>query len=327
MPVTEAIIAITSRCNAKCAMCEMWRRDPGDEVEPSYYYRLPQSLRNVNITGGEPFMRKDIAQIVTVISDRCRGVRPVISSNGFLTSRILEAAPKLLKINPRTAFRISIDGIGNVHDEIRGIRGGFEKAAATLKGLRKLGAPDLGIGFTLVRGNEREMMRVFQMSRQLGVQFTSTVAHSSPIFFGDQDAQTPDVELARTAFRDLKKAQLRLMHPKNWFRAYFTEGVIDMLEGRKRRIVCPALEAFFFLDPHGIVFPCHILDSPLGKLTDAPFEELVEGHPEILKQVRTCPEHCWMTCTVAPQMKREIVSVTNWAIRSKIAAHTGWGSH
>jgi MoaA/NifB/PqqE/SkfB family radical SAM enzyme len=311
---SEAIIAVTWQCNAKCGMCDIWKTKGKPQVEPSFYYHLPRSLKNVNITGGEPFMRKDLPEILMVITERCKRVRPVISTNGLLTERILETVPRLMALNSRTAIRVSLDGIGQTHDKIRGVLGAFDKALATLKGLKSLGVRDLGVGFTLVRGNETEMMQVHELARSMGIQFTSTVAHSSPIFFGDQENQDPDLALGVEAFSHLMRRQLKSLHPKNWFRAYFTEGVLDQIEGRPRRILCPALEAFFFLDPTGEVFPCHVLDMPIGNLAEHPFEELVSGHRDTLDYVRTCPQHCWMTCTVAPEMRKRPGKVVRWIL-------------
>ena len=319
MPVSEAIIAVTSRCNAKCAMCGLWQEEKKTEVEPSFYYNLPKSLTNVNITGGEPFLRKDLLQILSVVSDRCRKVRPVISTNGLLTDRILESVPQFLKINPRTAVRVSIDGIGKTHDEIRGVKAGYDRALTTLKELIDQGVKDLGIGFTLMRANENEMMDVYELSRELKIQFTATIAHSSPIFFGDQKDQSPDPQKAADAFARLKTNQLNSLHPKDWFRAYFTDGLIDLLKASKRRIECPALSSFFFMNPQGVVFPCHILDEPVGQLDQAPYERLIENVSDGPEKYRHCEKQCWMTCTVAPEMKKHPWGVAAWIAKEKLS--------
>lgn len=317
MAVNEAIIAVTSRCNARCAMCGLWQKETEPEVEPSFYYNLPKSLTNINVTGGEPFLRKDLLQILSVISDRCRKVRPVISTNGLLTDRILRSIPLFIKINQRTSLRVSIDGIGKTHDDIRGVKGGFDKAMATLKGLLDLGVKDLGIGFTMMKSNEKEMMDVYELTRKMKIQFTATIAHSSPIFFGDQEDQSPDFKKAAAAFKHLKANQLSSIHPKDWFRAYFTEGLIDLLEGRKRKVKCPALSSFFFMNPQGVVFPCHILDEPLGNLCDMSYQQVIENVPGGADKYRDCEKQCWMTCVVAPEMRKRSWKVAAWIAGQK----------
>ena len=59
MPV-DAVLAVTYRCNARCTMCGIWSSKPVAELPPAAYARLPASLRDVNLTGGEPFLRDDL---------------------------------------------------------------------------------------------------------------------------------------------------------------------------------------------------------------------------------------------------------------------------
>ena len=53
---TDAILAVNHRCNTFCAMCDIWSKPDRNELEPEFYRRLPRSLRNINISGGEPFL-------------------------------------------------------------------------------------------------------------------------------------------------------------------------------------------------------------------------------------------------------------------------------
>ena len=88
----QAIIAVTYRCNSRCAMCDIWKKGSIDEVEPSIYYHLPTGLREINLTGGEPFLRDDLETIVAVILERVPQARIIISSNGLLSERISKLA-------------------------------------------------------------------------------------------------------------------------------------------------------------------------------------------------------------------------------------------
>ncbi len=80
----EICVIITYRCNAKCNMCDAWHHPSSsrDEITLSDLERLPSGLRFINITGGEPFIRKDIDEIINVIRPKTK--RIVISTNGFL---------------------------------------------------------------------------------------------------------------------------------------------------------------------------------------------------------------------------------------------------
>lgn len=320
---TQAIIAVTYRCNARCGMCDIWRKEHAPEVEPSVYYHLPASLREINLSGGEPFLRDDLEKIVAVMTERLPGARILISSNGLLTERIARLTPVLHRLNPRLGLRVSIDGSAATHDRIRGIPGAHEHAWETLAAARRGGLRDLGIGFTMVAGNEEEMLPVYERAMALGYEFTGTVVHSSPIFFGEHDAQEPDREKAGAAYEELRRRQLRSWKPKNWFRAYFTGGLRDLVRGAARPIQCEAGTAFFYLDPYGTVFPCHLRDWPLGKIEEG-YDRLRAQGAGQLERVTACRANCWMTCTVAPTMRRDLWWTAARVSVDRVKALVGW---
>jgi MoaA/NifB/PqqE/SkfB family radical SAM enzyme len=109
--------------------------------------------------------------------------------------------------------------------------------------------------------------------------------------------------------------------PKDWFRAYFISGLRDVVSGDPRPIVCSAGSDFFYMDPAGDIYPCHILNLKMGNIRDKTFEEMVESNPSVLRAVESCTKRCWMTCTVAPEMRRKIflyAAKVGWA---KIVHH------
>jgi molybdenum cofactor biosynthesis enzyme MoaA len=65
---TAAVVAATLNCNARCTMCDIWRNRVRDELRPEEHAALPASLRDVNLSGGEPFLRDDLAAIVAAIA-------------------------------------------------------------------------------------------------------------------------------------------------------------------------------------------------------------------------------------------------------------------
>ena len=67
--IVQGSLITTFRCNAKCNMCNIWKHQtkPTEEIDPSYYEKLPAGLR-INITGGEATIRKDIDRIFEILS-------------------------------------------------------------------------------------------------------------------------------------------------------------------------------------------------------------------------------------------------------------------
>ena len=96
-----------------------------------------------NITGGEPFIRTDLKDIVRELYKKSD--RIVISTNGFFTDRIVELAKEF----PQIGIRISIEGLEQTNNEIRGLNDGYNRGYTTLKKLREMGMKDVGFGMTV----------------------------------------------------------------------------------------------------------------------------------------------------------------------------------
>jgi len=299
---THAIVAVTNRCNARCAMCDIWKKGPTGEMTPADYGRLPDSLREINVTGGEPLLREDLVEVIRAMRLRCPRVRIVLSTNGLLPERLRQVLSQVKDI----AVRVSIDGMGDLHDAIRGTPGAYRKALESLRIAKAQGVRDLGICATMTRRNPGAMQGIHDLARRESMQFTFTVVHSSPVFFGNKRDEEPE---AARALPDLEAMEKRLFssgNPKDWFRAYFVEGLADMVRGRPRAIRCRAGSDFFYLDAEGNLYPCHLWDRPLGNILEKSYDGMVKANPGAMASVGTCSRRCWMTCTVAPEMRRRL---------------------
>ncbi len=299
---THAIVAVTDRCNARCDMCDIWKRKPSEEMPPELYERLPGSLIEINVTGGEPLLRGDLAQVIRAMRRAAPRARIVLSTNGLLPSRLGD----LLRAQDDIAVRVSIDAIGDLHDSIRGVKGTYEKALESLEVARQHGVKDLGVCATMSKQNVQAVADVQRYAAAHGLSFTITTTHSSSVFFGDQVAKQPDKHLAVEELTRIESNFYASTRVKDWFKGYFVEGLIDMLRGQPRRISCRAGLDFFYLDPEGNVYPCHLWDVSMGNIKTATYEEIIAANQATLQQVAKCTRNCWMTCTVAPEMRRQL---------------------
>jgi MoaA/NifB/PqqE/SkfB family radical SAM enzyme len=250
---------------------------------------------------------------------QCPGVRIVLSTNGLLPGRL----ERLLEVVKGIAVRVSLDGMDGLHDTIRGVEGAFERVMESLEVARSAGITDLGLSSTMTRQNAGRVAEVQALARTQGLEFTVTVAHSSSFFFGDQTSEEPDSGAAVADMNTIRSHLYESTHPKEWFRAYYVSGLIDVLRGSPRPVECHAGRDFFYMDPEGNVYPCHILERKMGNIRDKSFEEMLSSDPSVLKAVAACGQRCWMTCTVAPEMRRKL---PEYALRvgwAKIRHHVG----
>ena len=322
MTFREAAIAVTYRCNSKCIMCSIWKSPSTEELEPSMYSRIPSSLRTINITGGEPFLRSDLSEVITVIHDRVPGSRIVFSSNGFLTERIVETMMKIRAVHPRVGVGISIDGLEQTHDRIRGVPGMFKRAIATVKSLKDRGFTDLRIAMTVTNENQSEIIDVFELSRDLGVEFTITMAHGSDIYFGElDDGLNADRSELLKETGELIHRQLKSKHPKDWLRAYHTMGMVDEAVKKYFETRCEAGRRYFFMSPKGDVYPCNALDLSVGNIsTVKSLDELFtpSERMRVGNAVRSCRKGCWMICNTRSLILRHPVKAGLWVMSSKL---------
>lgn len=321
----EATVAVTYRCNARCQMCNIWKSSPSDELDPRNYLKLPSSLRTINITGGEPFLRKDLVEVVRNIHTAAPFSRIVFSTNGLLTETILSSISQIRTFHQRIGVGVSIDGPEEIHDSLRGVKGIFKRAVATIEGLKKEGIGDLRIGMTLMKENAEFASEVYGLSRNLGVEFSTTFAHNSEIYFQKTDNVPPEMTgIAAKSLKSVRSSQLRSSSVKDWLRAYHIQGIMDSDLRKEFVSKCEAGSKFVFISPSGEVFPCLVMNMSLGNLKDVKaWDELASPDLELKMReaVKGCKEDCWMVCNTRTLILSHPVRAGVWVARNKVNAH------
>lgn len=321
---TDASIILTYRCPMRCRMCNIWQNptDKAREITAADLRSLPR-LKFINLTGGEPFIREDLAEIV----EECyrHTDRIVISTSGIFSERVIELARRF----PKIGIRISIEGLSEKNDELRGRKGGFDRGLETLLKLKDMGLKDIGFGCTVSNHNSTDMLALYRLSRSLGMEFATAAFHNSFYFHKDDNVIT-NRDRVIGDFRQLIEWQLKENHPKSWFRAWFNMGLINYIEGRPRMLPCEAGTTNFFIEPYGDVYPCNGLESKywkesMGNIRTAPFDEIwrSEQAERVRQLVRLCPKNCWMVGTASPVMKKYITHPARWALANKLRTLRG----
>lgn len=307
-----ASIIVTYRCNARCHMCNTWRHPSRrqEEIKTDVYEKLPQ-VETLNVTGGEPFLREDLEDVIAVLKKKTG--RLVISSNGFFTGRIL----RLFERHRDIGIRVSLEGLPRANDELRGIRDGFDHGLRTLLELHGMGIKDIGFGITVSDRNAGDLMELYRLASLLGFEFATAAVHNS-FYFHKFDNRFEHPEAAISEIQKLVGALLRSGKAKDWFRAYFNHGLINYIRGGSRLLPCNMAHDSFFLDPAGQVLPCNVLYEPMGDLRADTFASIWDGARarETRRMVKSCGKNCWMMGSVAPAMKKNIWKPAMW-----IAAH------
>ena len=310
----DGIIAVTYRCNCKCIMCHTWKHpsEKSREIGAADLTSLPPMVR-LNITGGEPFIREDLGEILEVVKKKAK--RVVISTNGMLTKKTLEVVGRHRDVG----VRISFDGIGETHDTVRGVKNIHRKALETLQGLKNLGIKDLGIAVTVSDQNAGDLVPLFKLAKENGVELATSILHNA-YYFHKEDNVIEDKELVDRELRMLQWEFLRSSQPKNWFRAYFTKGMIDHLHGRQRALKCTMAKDSFFIDPFGDVRPCNVMDFPFGNIREKSFMRIWTSPEaaEARNRVDGCTCNCWMIGSVGHLIRQRLWVPLSWIARNKL---------
>lgn len=322
---TDVSIITTYRCQMRCKMCDIWE-NPSDkrrEITAKELEILP-NFKFVNITGGEPFVRRDLEEIVEVMMKK--SPRIVISTSGWHTERIFKLAEKF----PNIGIRVSIEGLSQKNDDLRGRDGSFDRGLRVLLTLKEMGIKDIGYGCTVSNHNSADMLWLYKLSRELGMEFATAAFHNSYYFHKGDNEITNQGEVIGN-FHKLIESLMKENSPKSWFRAFFNLGLINYIRGNPRMLPCEAGTANFFIEPYGDVYPCNGLEErywkeSMGNIREAEsFDALwnSEQAQKVRDQVRTCAKNCWMVGTAAPVMKKYIKHPVMWVAKNKLKSLLG----
>lgn len=319
----------TFRCNAKCHMCDIWKYPTRkeEEISADIISKLPNGLGRVNLTGGEPMLRDDIEELVGILYKKCDLVE--ISTNGYYTEKIINIANKF----PKVMFRVSIEGLPKLNDNLRGLKDGFDHALRTILELKKTKVKDFGFSIVICDKNASDLVSVYELCSYLGIEFGNSTMHNS-WYFHKYDNKVENVQLAVEKEREFMRALLTStrtnvkMRVKDWLRAYFNVNILSHLqEGGNTLNGCCAGNDLFFLDPYGNILPCNGSEEKwiMGNLKDNSFDEIWTSSKaiEVRNQVNACQRECAFIGTARFDMKRRPWKPISWIVRNKVRIALG----
>ncbi|MHB8131570.1 MAG: radical SAM protein [Mobilitalea sp.] len=315
MKKLNGTVIVTYRCNARCTMCNRYKcpSKPEEELSIETIKKLPPMYFS-NITGGEPFIRTDLNDVVRELNKKSD--RIVISTNGFFTDRIID----LCKEFPNVGIRISIEGLEETNNTIRGLEDGFNKGYTTLKKLVEMKHPDVGFGMTVQDTNAKDLVALYKLSNKLGMEFATASLHNS-FYFVESKNIIHDRSMVAKEFENLVNEMLKSNSPKKWFRAYFNHGLINYIYGKKRLLPCDMAFDTFFIDPYGDIMPCNGTKEKevMGNLNSQSWNELWNSTQaeKVRAKVHLCDRDCWMIGSVSPAMHKYIFKPVFWVIQHK----------
>jgi len=273
-------------------MCYVWQNPTkaDEEVSLNTLKKIPSGIDYLNLTGGEPTLRKDLMEIVDVLYPKAMTLE--ISSNGLHAERL----EPIVKKYPCIKIRFSLEGCEATNNKIRGERDGYNKKVKGLLRLKELGGRDLGFSMVIQDDNAKEAVDLFRFAKQHGFEFATTTLHKGFQFHKSDNIPYDRLRIAQN-MGALINEMLKGFNIKNWFRAYFNLGLMAKVLGKKRMLRCTAGSDLAFIDPWGDVYACNVRpDFKLGNLDSQRWGDIwsSEQRINIVKKVEDCMHNCWM---------------------------------
>lgn len=282
-------ISITYRCNSRCKTCRIYSKQ-ADELSLEEYKKIFSSLGKapywITLSGGEPFLRKDIVHICQLAGNLCQPAIINIPTNGILSNFIIESISQIARHNSQRKIivNLSFDDIGARHDELRGVEGNFEKALQTFHGLRSLNYPNLTVGIHTVisRFNIKDFPAIVKHFLDLkpGSFICEIAEKRRELETLDADI-TPDFSDYSEAVQLLKESIrsnrfFGISKITQAFRMHYYDLSREILEQKRQIIPCYAGFASAQIAPDGDVWMCCIKGESIGNLreVDYNFKEL-----------------------------------------------------
>lgn len=195
--LTALNLFVTSQCNARCQHCFYWRSlNKKDDLTFAQIKKLNRSLGKVkvlNLSGGEPFLRKDLVKICQLFLDNNQTKTISIPTNGLLPETIAKETEKILKTakGKRIIVCLSLDGTEKLHDQMRGVKGNFKKVAKSYEKLAKLKKKyphfSLRIGTVVLKKNYQDLFKLFDQASKIFSEVDAlTLSLVRPEKFGDK---------------------------------------------------------------------------------------------------------------------------------------------
>lgn len=325
--VVRVNYAVTYLCDSRCVMCDIWKRyreNPSGIAEELTAEEIEgvvsrssalQGLDTVSLTGGEPFIKRDFVAIYRVFRQRYPKATIVVNTNGFNSPLIERRTGEMLAVGGSVpVFVFSVDGLADVHEQIRGVRDGLGKIGRSVEVVRRLDSTiRIGLSFTILPENVSDLEGVYRLSKTLGASFTMRFGSRSDTYYRNTHwnaTWTGDQLTAAEAVIDRVTADIRrgrgLVERRFNPDTYFYSRLVDYQRAPRRIFECFSGTHSLFLDPWGNVYPCIVLATSLGNLRERSFDELWSSETAGAVRADIAAErcHCWTECEALPSLQR-----------------------
>lgn len=316
----KLILYVTNKCNLKCGHCfygKYLNKDIDKELTLGEIKLFASSLRykllSLTLTGGEPFLRHDLVSICETLSELNKAQMVTIATNGFLPEVIEKTIKKILQnVGFNVNLQVSLDGLEETHDKIRGVKDSFRRAVDTIYRCKRFKKkfPNLNIlsvSTTISNLNYKEIEQLIDFVRlNLGVfhKFQLIRDNQNKIYSIDRDILS-DLRAYDNSFLLPQISQLyrlqevlaRIYDEENGslmsrLQFFYMKYCLDIINKNKKNLRCLAGKIDGIIFPSGDVAVCE-MTTPFGNLRDTGFDFFKLWNSNVANQRREKIKDCF----------------------------------
>jgi MoaA/NifB/PqqE/SkfB family radical SAM enzyme len=332
---TVLIYNCTWVCDARCTMCSNWKW--GDrksdmtlaQLEPVMDHAFWGAVENLNISGGEPTTRNDLPEIVEMFHRHLPRLRKIgINTTGLTPHRAIPMLTRIVEFCAKSgiliSIRVSLDGIGDVHNQVRDVKRGFEKAGRTIDAMQALSKKhdhfQFGIASTIFATNMEDAENILAWARAKGLDVVFNMLRFTDAMLHNKELQE------KIGFREREETFMRkffldrvqeesVLSGQSFMYLHYADMIAN---GYQRTMPCPFQSQGLLLNPNGDLHYCenseklgNVLDDPAGTLY---FKAENLMHRQHLKD-KVCPT-CLSPCQVNVGAMKQFVPYAKFLKRA-----------
>jgi sulfatase maturation enzyme AslB (radical SAM superfamily) len=333
---TVLIFHCTFVCDARCEMCWNWKR--GDrksdmslaDIDKVFQSNLWKNIENANVSGGEPTTRNDLVEICRVMLDRLPKLRKFgLNTTGLTPHRGIPMLTKIVEMcherNINFSTRVSIDGVGEMHNRVRSVKRGFEKANETIRAMKELQKKysfNFGISTTIFHTNLDDAENILAWARSENLDIVFNMVRFTEPMLGNSDLAVniaphgEEEERMRQFFLDRVRHD-SVLDGQNYVYMHYADMIAN---GYHRLAPCPFQTQGIMLNPDGGLFFCENSEV-IGNARDTDPEELYFGaagqtHRDFIRDEK-CPT-CLSPCQMNVAAIKQVAPYAKFLVRAAV---------
>jgi MoaA/NifB/PqqE/SkfB family radical SAM enzyme len=321
---TVLIYHCTFVCDARCEMCFNWERGDRksdmtlDEIDRAFSDPLWSKVEIANLSGGEPTTRNDMVEVARVMLDRFPRLRKFgINTTGLTPHRAIPMLTNVAELCQERGIifstRVSIDGVGDMHNRVRKVKSGFDKALKTIRAMQELQQRvpfNFGISTTIFSMNLEDAENILAWARREKLDIVFNMVRFTDPMLGNADKASDlrpigkEEEKMRAFFMERVRMD-PLFDGQNYIYLHYADMISN---GYHRMAPCPFQSQGVMLNPNGDLFFCENSDV-VGNVRDESAAEIYfraasQAHRDVIRDEKcpTCLSPCQMNVSAVKQV-------------------------